>query len=64
MKVRILADRCRGHTMCVLACPSVFTIDEDTGLASVPNEHVPREFEEDVRQAQHSCPEEAIEVVS
>lgn len=64
MRVRILADRCRGHTMCVLACPSVFTIDEDTGLASVSNENVPHELEEDIRQAQRSCPEEAIEIAS
>jgi ferredoxin len=62
MKVRILADRCRGHTMCVLACPSVFDIDEDTGLASVADEVVPPSHREDVRQAQRSCPEDAIEI--
>jgi ferredoxin len=50
--------------MCVLACPSVFRVDEDTGLASVSNENVPHGFEEDIRQAQRSCPEEAIEIAS
>lgn len=48
--------------MCVLACRSVFDIDEDTGLASVADGEVPPQFHEDVRQAQRSCPEEAIEI--
>ncbi|MBV1918085.1 MAG: ferredoxin [Sphingomonadaceae bacterium] len=63
MKVRILPDKCRGHAMCVLACPEVFKLDDETGLAFIPDGDVPPDLAEPVRQAQESCPEEAIDVV-
>ena len=62
MRVRVHEDKCQGHAMCAIACPDVFFTDEDTGHAQVVSEAVPAALEEDVRVAQDSCPEEAIQV--
>lgn len=61
MRVRVHEEKCRGHAMCAIACPDVFSTDEDTGHAYVVSEVVPAALEDDVLVAQDSCPEEAIE---
>ena len=62
MRVRVNDEKCQGHAMCAIACPDVFSTNEDTGHAQVVGESVPAALEDDVRAAQDSCPEEAIEV--
>jgi ferredoxin len=59
MKVQVDADRCRGHSLCCVLCPEVFTLSED-GYSTVTVAEVPAEFEEAVKEAAHVCPERAI----
>lgn len=64
MKVRVLSHVCRGHAMCAMACPEIFVSDEITGHATVSREVVPPHLQAAVRNAQLSCPEQAIEISS
>lgn len=59
MKVAVDDQRCRGHGVCVTICPEVFSLTDD-GYAVVESPAVPGEFEEAVREAIDSCPEQAI----
>jgi ferredoxin len=61
VKVSVDADRCRGHGLCCIVCPDVFSLTED-GYSTVPVPEVPSEFEAAVREAAHVCPERAITV--
>ncbi len=61
MKVRVRSSICQGHSMCLLACPETFTLDEITGHASTHTETAPPALEVAVEQARASCPEGAIE---
>jgi ferredoxin len=62
LKVRIDANLCQGHTMCVLACPDVFLVNDEDGHAYVADEQVEKKFEEAIRLAVKSCPERAIQI--
>ncbi|RDI56076.1 ferredoxin [Nocardia mexicana] len=59
MKVTVDEDRCRGHGVCLGACPEVFTLTDD-GYAEVTTADVPEEYERAVQEAEQSCPERAI----
>lgn len=61
MQVRIDEDRCRGHGMCVGACPKVFDIG-DGGYAVTLVTEVPSELHAQVRTAAIQCPERAISI--
>ncbi len=63
MKVRVRADACQGHAMCLLCAPAVFQIDDETGHARLTMEAVPPDMEAAVEQAARSCPEQAIIIV-
>ena len=60
MKVRIDTDRCQGHTLCSIIAPESFVLNDIDGHAAVVAEDVPTEHEGRVREAAHSCPEQAI----
>ena len=62
MKVRVDGERCVGHGMCFLAAPNVFQLSDEDGHAYVSSEDVPPDLNEAVRQAERSCPEQAIVV--
>jgi ferredoxin len=62
MKVRVRAEVCQGHSMCRLACPEIFGLDDVTGHASVRSEEVPMPLVAAVENAMASCPEGAIEI--
>ncbi|AYJ50379.1 ferredoxin [Rhodococcus sp. P1Y] len=62
MRVRVDSDRCQGHTLCAMAAPAVFELNDMDGHASVATDPVPPGLESPVRSAQQSCPEQAIEV--
>ena len=64
MRVKVDADRCQGHAMCTLACPELFHLRDDDGHAYVVQEEVPAGLEENVRQAQRGCPEDAIIIIN
>jgi ferredoxin len=59
MRVAVDDDRCRGHGICVMYCPEVFTLNDD-GYTVVDTPEVPAEFEREVRAAVEGCPEQAI----
>lgn len=60
MKVRVDPQRCQGHTLCAMNAPKSFVLDDIDGHSSVVSEEVPADQEDDVREAAHSCPEQAI----
>lgn len=62
MQVRVIADRCQGHTLCNIASPDIFLLDPEDGHAVVSEPKVPKTAESAVRNAGLSCPEQAIEV--
>lgn len=62
MRARVDADKCQGHTLCWMAAPHSFVLDDFDGHASVVSEDVPPEHEDAVRAAVSSCPEQAIVV--
>lgn len=62
MKVRVDSQRCQGHTLCAMIAPEVFQLDDVDGHSSPISEDIPPEQEEQVREAVHSCPEQAISV--
>lgn len=62
MAVRLLVDQdlCISCGVCVAMCPDVFDWNDDE-KADVIVDPVPEEHEEDAREAQESCPTEAIQ---
>jgi len=60
VRVRVDSERCQGHTLCAMIAPKVFELDDIDGHSSVAGENVPADQEEQVREAAHSCPEQAI----
>lgn len=62
MKVKVDPNRCQGHTLCAMLAPKAFELDEIDGHSSVVSEDVPVDQEDAVREAAHSCPEQAITI--
>ncbi|KDF01292.1 ferredoxin [Mycobacterium sp. ENV421] len=60
MKVRVDQDRCQGHTLCAMIAPDMFELSDIDGSSSPVTEEVPADQIELVREAAHSCPEQAI----
>ncbi len=60
MKVRVDPERCQGHTLCAMIAPDMFALSDLDGTSSAVCELVPADQEELVREAAHSCPEQAI----
>lgn len=62
MRVRVIPERCQGHTLCNIAQPQIFLLNDDDGHAVVADPDVPPSSEAAVLKAEASCPENAIEV--
>ena len=60
MKVRVDSERCQGHTLCSMIAPESFQLSDIDGSSSAVNEEVPADQQDLVREAAHSCPEQAI----
>jgi ferredoxin len=60
VKVRVDPERCQGHTLCAMIAPRMFELDDVDGHSSAVREDVPAGEEARVREAVHSCPEQAI----
>jgi ferredoxin len=60
VKVRVDPERCQGHTLCAMIAPKAFELDDIDGHSTAISEDVPVDQEEQVREAAHSCPEQAI----
>jgi ferredoxin len=61
VKASVDDERCRGHGICELACPEVFTLTDD-GYAEAREGELPARTEAGVKTAAGSCPERAITV--
>lgn len=62
MKVSVDSDRCQGHTLCAMIAPDSFLLSDIDGTSSPVSEVVPADQEDAVREAAHSCPEQAISI--
>ncbi len=60
MKVWVDSGRCQGHTLCAMIAPEMFVLSEVDGSSSAVCEVVPPDQQDVVREAAHSCPEQAI----
>lgn len=63
MKVWVDPERCQGHTLCAMAAPRAFELDDLDGHATAVSGRVPIDQEENVSEAAHSCPEQAISLL-
>ena len=63
MIIRVDNDRCSGHARCYAISPELFLLDE-VGYSAIDVAEVPEGFEELARQAEASCPERAIQVIT
>ncbi|CAJ1503568.1 ferredoxin [[Mycobacterium] kokjensenii] len=62
MKVFVDGKRCQGHTLCAMIAPNSFVLSDIDGTSSPVSEDVPAEHQDAVREAAHSCPEQAIRI--
>ena len=62
MKVFVDPQLCQGHTLCSMIAPDSFELSDIDGTSSPVNEDVAPACEDAVREAAHSCPEQAITV--
>lgn len=62
MKVKIDRELCSGDAICVDMCPDVFELDDEE-IAVVLVDTVPKDLEDDVKDACESCPEECIHII-
>lgn len=60
MKVSVEWTRCQGHTLRSMIAPDSFELDDVDGHASPVAEVVPDDRQDQVSEAAHSCPEQAI----
>lgn len=63
MLVFVDSERCQGHTLCAMIAPESFQLSDIDGTSSPVKGVVPADQEDAVREAMHSCPEQAISVV-
>ena len=61
MKAHVDRDTCIGCGVCPSVCPEVFEMD-DEGLSHVIVDTVPEDVEDDAKDAEESCPVNAITV--
>jgi ferredoxin len=64
VKVYVDPERCQGHTLCAMAAPDVFTLDDVDGHATALDGEVPADLEAKAAEAVRSCPEQAISIIS
>ena len=62
MKATIDMDTCSACGLCVDMCPDVFVMDEAEDTVKVVGDTVPADQEDSCKEAQESCPCEAIEL--
>ena len=61
MKAVVDKDACIGCELCTSICPEVFSMDDD-GLAVAIEEELDESLVESAKEAEESCPTEAITV--
>jgi ferredoxin len=63
MKVRVDPDKCMGHGMCAALVPSVFSVEEDSGMNAMGEFEIAPERVAEIRRGVSACPERAIAVI-
>lgn len=61
MRAHVDKDICIGCGLCPDICPEVFRMDDD-GLAIASDEEIPEDLIDSAKEAEESCPVEAIKV--
>ncbi len=61
MKAHVDKDTCIGCGLCPSICSTVFDMDDD-GKAKAIVDEVPEEHQEDTKEAEASCPVNAISI--
>lgn len=61
MKAKVDRDECIGCGLCVTICPEVFDLD-DEDIAIVIADPIPLEVEGGAKEAEDSCPTDAISI--
>lgn len=61
MKAHVDQDTCIGCGLCPSICEAVFDMN-DEGKAFAKNPDVPNESEDDAKEAESSCPVDAINI--
>lgn len=61
MKATVDRDTCIGCGVCPSVCPEVFEMD-DEDIAIVKVDEIPAEVEDSAKEAEESCPVDAISV--
>ncbi len=61
MKACVDRDACIGCELCVNICPEVFEMDDES-IAVVICDVIPSDVEESAREAEESCPTDAITI--
>jgi ferredoxin len=63
MRVVVDSAVCQGHTLCALAAPDIFGLDDEDGHAFALVDTVPAGLHEAAKRAALGCPEGAITLV-
>lgn len=61
MKAEVSRDDCIGCELCVTICPEVFEMDDEE-IAIVIADPIPSENESEAKEAEDSCPTDAISI--
>lgn len=61
MKAFVDRDLCIGCELCTIVCPEVFEMDDEQ-IATVIVDKVPDDVKDDAKEAESSCPTDAISI--
>ena len=62
MRVRVRPDQCAGHTLCNLAAPKIFDLDDNGNVLLLVDGEIPADQEAAARAAVATCPERALAI--
>lgn len=62
MRVQADLGRCEGYANCLMAAPSVFTIDDEESIVVIRDEQPSEEYRDAVEEAVRSCPVAALAI--
>ena len=63
MRVKVNQLKCKTNAVCVNICPQVFRLQPGNNKAKVLLDPVPKEYEENCRNAALKCPTGAISII-
>jgi ferredoxin len=63
MRIRVIEDRCQGHTLCAMAAPSLIELRDEDGHARAVEGEIDPALHAAAERAAAGCPERAIELL-